>query len=183
MKYSEVIMAFLDSTNEALAIIQIQRILRDLELLENEYSSVPVSGVFEDETRQALMEFQSRYSLEANGIVDYETWSLLHLIHHQTRFERLGVRRVQLIPKSRDVEILPGDKNDIIYVIQYMLSQISTKHDEFGEISFTGVYDEITENAVREFKRKNLFDDTGVIDSATLEALFEEYESVILERG
>ena len=176
-------MAFLDSTNEALAIIQIQRILRDLELLENEYSSVPISGVYENETKDAVMEFQSKYGLEVNGIVDYETWSLMHLIHHNSRYERIGVRRVQLIPSSKDFEILPGDKNDILYVIQYMLSQISTKYDDFGEIDFTGVYDEATENAIRSFRRKNLFNDTGVIDSAILEALFEEYEGIILERG
>ena len=33
-------MAYFNITNDAYAIMQIQRILRDLELLENEYSSV-----------------------------------------------------------------------------------------------------------------------------------------------
>lgn len=176
-------MAFLDSTNEALAIIQIQRILRDLELLDNEYSSVPISGVYENETRDAVKEFQAQYGLEADGIVDYETWSLLHLAHHNSRYERQGVRRVQLIPSSSYFEILPNEKNDIVYVIQYMLSQIAPNYDDFGEIAFTGVYDDDTESAILSFKRKNLLDDTSIINPATLEALFDEYEAIILERG
>lgn len=183
MKFNEVIMTYFDSTDERLAIMQIQRILRDLELLDNEYSSVPISGAFESETRDAVVDFQSKYGLKPTGIVDYETWSLMHLLHHSSRFERHGVRRVQIIPDSPSFVILPGQKDDIVYVIQYMLSQISIHYDDFGVIEFTGIYDEATENAIKAFQRKNLLDENGVIDGATLESLFREYESVIMERS
>ena len=176
-------MAFLDSTNEALAIIQIQRILRDLELLDNEYSSVPISGTYEGETREAVVDFQSKYSLEPTGIVDFETWNLLHTIHESSKFERRGPRMVRLIPDTPDFAIFPGERNDIIYVIQYMLSQISRHYDDFEPLEFTGIYDESTENAIRSFQRKNLIDEVGVIGASTLEALFDEYESVILEKS
>ena len=176
-------MALINSTNEALAIMQIQRILRDLELLDNEYSSVPISGVYENETREAVSDFQGKYGIEQTGIVDYETWKLLHSIHESTRLERMGVRKVRLVPKNEEFFIFPRDRNDILYVIQYMLSQVSPNYDEFGSIEFTGVYDEPTELAIRAFQRKNLLDDTGVIDAMTLERLFDEYESIILEKS
>ena len=176
-------MTYFDSTDERFAIMQIQRILRDLELLDNEYSSVPISGVFENETRDAVIDFQSKYDLEPTGAVDYETWSLMHLVHHDSRFERHGVRRVQMIPNTPGFSITPGQVDDIIYVIQYMLSQVSVHYDDFDEIEFTGIYDEPTQNAILSFQRKNLLDDSGIIDAPTLEALFDEYEAVIMERG
>ncbi len=176
-------MAFIDLTDESIAIMQIQRILRDLELLENEFSSVPISGVYENETRDAVAEFQSKYGLETTGIVDYETWELLHNVYNSTRIERNGIRKVQLVPSRGEFAIFPNQREDIIYVIQYMLSQISVHYDEFGEIAFTGIYDEQTQNAIRAFQQKNLLENNGIIDAPTLEAIFEEYESVILERG
>ncbi|MBO5374552.1 MAG: peptidoglycan-binding protein [Clostridia bacterium] len=176
-------MAYIDSTNEAIAILQIQRILRALELLDSDFSSVPLSGVYENETRGAVAEFQAKYGLESTGVVDYETWVLLHKIYDDTSHERNGIRRVQLVPNDGVFSIIPGQKDDIIYVIQYMLSTISTHYDDFGSLEYTGIYDEPTQNAIKVFQRKNLIDATGIIDASTLEALFEEYEGVILERG
>lgn len=176
-------MAFLNSTDEALAIVQIQRILRDLELFDNDFSAVPVSGVFESETRAAVAEFQAKYGLDVTGSVDYETWELMHAVHRRALSERRAPRRVRLFPDSENPYVIPNQQDDIIYIIQYMLNAISTKHDDLQEVGLTGIYDSKTEEAVRIFQRKNLLDDNGIIDTPTLEALFEEYESVILEKS
>lgn len=176
-------MTYFNITSDAYAIMQIQRILRDLELLDNEYSSVPISGVYDDETREAVAEFQSKYELEPTGIVDYDTWTLLHFIHKSSEFDRRGPRKVQLVPDRGGFAIYPDQIDDIIYVIQYMLSTISVHYDDFGELAFTGIYDENTQNAIKSFQRKNLLNANGIIDGPTLEALFDEYEGVILERG
>ena len=176
-------MAYFNITNDAYAIMQIQRILRDLELLENEYSSVPISGVYDDETRGAVVAFQSKYDLQPTGIVDYDTWQLLHSVHKATEFERRGPRMVRLVPDRGGFAIYPDQIDDIIYVIQYMLSTISIHYDDFGTLAYTGIYDENTQNAIKSFQRKNLLDANGIIDGPTLEALFDEYEGTILERS
>jgi peptidoglycan hydrolase-like protein with peptidoglycan-binding domain len=176
-------MTYFNITSDAYAIMQIQRILRDLELLDNEYSSVPISGAYDSETREAVAEFQSKYELEPTGIVDYDTWSLLHFVHKSSEFERRGPRRVQLVPNKGGFAIYPDQIDDIIYVIQYMLSTVSVHYDDFGELTFTGIYDESTQDAIKAFQRKNLLEPNGIIDGATLEALFDEYEGTILERS
>ncbi len=176
-------MTYFNSTNNVFAIMQIQRILRDLELLDNEFSSVPISGTYDDETREAVVDFQTKYELEPTGIVDYDTWTLLHLMHKASEFDRRGPRRVRLVPDKPGFAIYPDQIDDIIYVIQYMLSTISVHYDDFGELAFTGIYDSDTQNAIKSFQRKNLLNATGIIDGPTLEALFDEYEGVILERG
>ena len=176
-------MTYFNITSDAYAIMQIQRILRDLELLDNEYSSVPISGAYDSETREAVAEFQSKYELEPTGIVDYDTWSLLHFVHKSSEFERRGPRRVQLVPNKGGFAIYPDQIDDIIYVIQYMLSTVSVHYDDFGELAFTGIYDESTQDAIKTFQRKNLLEPNGIIDGTTLEALFDEYEGTILERS
>ena len=60
-----------------------------------------------------------------------------------------------------------------------MLTQISSLYDELEAVEITGLYDEETQDAIRIFKRKNLIDDTPIIDAATLNLLFDEYEYVI----
>ena len=175
-------MSYIDSTDKFMATMQIQRMLRDIELLENEFSRVPISGIYENETREAVREFQSKYGLEVTGVVDFDTWDTLNSIHDKTRFERRGVRKVQLVPSNTDFAIFPNEINDLVFVIQYMLLTISPNHDELENQKFTGVYDAQTVDAIRSFQRKNLLDDNGIIDGATLEALFDEYESALMQR-
>ncbi len=175
-------MSYINSTDKEMATMQLQRMLRDIELLDNEFSRVPLSGLYENETREAVREFQSKYGLEVTGVVDFDTWTTLNAIHEQTRLERRGVRRVQLVPSGMDFAILPNEANDLVYVIQYMLLTISPNHDELANQKFTGVHDASTVEAIRSFQRKNLLDDSGIIDGVTLEALFDEYESALLER-
>ena len=86
------------------------------------------------------------------------------------------------MPSNTDFAILPNEINDLVFVIQYMLLTISPNHDELGNQKFTGVYDAQTVDAIRSFQRKNLLDDNGIIDGATLEALFDEYESALMQR-
>ena len=175
-------MSYINSTDKEMATMQVQRMLRDIELLDNELSRVPLSGIYENETREAVREFQSKYGLEVTGVVDFDTWSALSTLHEQTRLERRGVRRVQLVPSDGDFVILPNEKNDLVYVIQYMLLTISPNHGDLAEQKFTGVYDESTVEAIRSFQRKNLLEDNGIIDGVTLEALFDEYEGALLDR-
>ena len=67
----------------------------------------------------------------------------------------------------------------MLYVIQYMLSEISLNDEAMGKIEMTGVYDIPTVNAVRRFKRRNLMDDNPLLDVMTLNRIFDEYEASI----
>ena len=74
---------------------------------------------------------------------------------------------------------MPDTENSIIYVLQHMLNEISVNDERGGALEMTGIYDKATQDAVYAFKRRNLLDDTSVIDVATLNRLFDEYEIII----
>jgi len=57
-----------------------------------------------------------------------------------------------------------GEKSDIIYIIQIILSAISVAYDEFENILPSGTYDGKTADAIREFQRINNIPETGIVD-------------------
>ena len=91
-------------------------------------------------------------------------------------------RAVSIFPRYSGYEINEGSKDAVLYVIQYMLSEISLNDESMGKIEMTGVYDSATVNAVRRFKRRNLMDDTSLLDVMTLNRIFDEYEAIISDR-
>ena len=74
-------------------------------------------------------------------------------------------------------QIQPFAKDNAIYVIQHMLETISRDYEGII-VELNGIYDKDTQDAIRLFKRKNLLDDTGVIDATTFNRLADEYERI-----
>ena len=58
-----------------------------------------------------------------------------------------------------------------------MLETISRDYEGII-VELNGIYDKDTQDAIRLFKRKNLLDDTGVIDATTFNRLADEYERI-----
>ena len=74
--------------------------------------------------------------------------------------------------------ITPGLRDDVVYVIQHMINVLSQEYDTFSPLEFTGIYDEATENNIREFQRRNVLDESGIIDPITFNRLADEYERI-----
>ena len=171
-------MAYYDLTQEENAILEIQRILRGLETRDNGISAVRLTGVFNTETRDATKSFQDKYGLPATGVVDYATWQVLQAVDKAQRDAYRLAEAVYILPRSEEYAIYPGAQDDVVYVIQHMLNVVGQEIDEIGEVSFTGVYDEDTQNAVRALQRKSLLESDGIISPATFNALAREYERI-----
>ena len=171
-------MAFYNLNEEANAILQIQRILRDISYLENQLATVRLSGVYDEETRQGVRDFQKKYGLSETGNVDYTTWQLLHSVDKSQKEAEALARAVYILPRQAEYTIYPGLKDNVVYVIQHMLETVGHEYDEFGEIQFSGIYDDNTQNAIKSFQRKSLLDDTGIIDPITFNRLADEYERI-----
>ena len=169
-------MAYYSLDNQENAIFQIQRILRDLEYFSSGSSGIPLNGIYDSETRDGVRRFQEAYGVNPTGVVDKETWDLLFSVDAARRDASALARSVYILPKNEKYTLYPGTKDDIIYVIQFMLNSIKSEHDDFGNIPFNGVYDEETARAVSALQRKFLLDDNAIIDAKTFNALADEYE-------
>lgn len=72
--------------------LYLQRILKSLEY------SVPINGIFDTETRKAVIEFQTSNQLVADGVVGGGTWAKL-FEHHRIRDVTSGVDRLISVAK------------------------------------------------------------------------------------
>ena len=134
-------MRYYDLNNTKNSVLQVQRILRSLDYLENGVARVKPNGIFDDDTKNLVINFQRKYGLLPTGVVDKETWDLLHSIDEARRDASLLARAVHIFPMHESYEILPNSKDNVIFVIQHMLNEILNEHDDFTELEFTGKYD------------------------------------------
>ena len=171
-------MALFNSLNDEGFVLQIQRILRDLNFIDGEIGRVGVDGYYDEGTRSEVMRFQEKYGLDPTGVVDFETWELLNKIWQVKLEENEIARAIYVLPRFEGYEIQPFAKDNAIFIIQHMLETISRDYSEIEGIELNGIYDETTQNAIRYFKRKNLLDDTAIIDAITFNRLADEYERV-----
>jgi len=172
-------MSYLDIANEESFILQLQRMLRDISFLNYDDSSVGLTGIFDSRTQYAVIEFQKENGLPQSGKVDFETWQSINLAHINLIKDNSVPRAVSIFPRYSGYEISEGSRDGVMYVLQYMLSEISIRDEAMGDVAITGVYDTQTSDAIRHFKRRNLMDDTTAVDVETLNRIFDEYERIM----
>lgn len=171
-------MAFFNTENTEHPILEIQRILRSIDSFENDLARIRLTGTYNEETRQGIIRFQEKYGLPATGTVDNTTWQLLQAIDRSIKDAQALARAVYLLPRDPEYTLSIGIQDDVVYIIQHMLNVISQEYDGISPIAFTGIYDNDTENAVKEFQRINLLENSGIIDAVTFNRLADEYERI-----
>ena len=171
-------MSYYDYRRTENAILEIQGILRNLDFYENDSARIKPDGIYGEDTRKLVSEFQKKYGMEPSGVVDYETWRLLHSVDKARRDETRLARPVHIFPMYEKTEILPNTQNSYDYIIQVMLNEILNDHDGFSVLEVNGIYDLPTQNAVKLLRRKSLNEAPDIIDALVFETIADEYERV-----
>ena len=172
-------MSFYDIRDEKIFIAAIQRMLRDINYLTFDDPSTGITGIYDDATRHSVMSFQKDMDLSRSGTVDFETWEVLNSVHASALYDRAVPRAVYLFPRHSPYDFTPDTKDDLVFVIQYMLREVSKNGGSGADLTLTGIFDEATRSAVIDFKRRNLLDDNYILDTEALNRLFDEYEDII----
>jgi len=164
-----------DEINRA-AIENLQRYLRRLSYARSEIPPPPVDGMFDTRTEESLSAFQRLYSLPMTGRADRATWELL-FAEFLALSERDEVVRVDLFPKTPSGYVAKrGEESAFVLLLQCLLSEIGVVYEFLPAVTPSGIYDEATENAVREFQRIGGLPPTGELDRRTYNRLIREYE-------
>lgn len=157
-----------NSYNEADYIRTIQRYLRELSHYDGDIPLVPVDGVYDNITRDAVTAFQRKYDLPPTGIVNRDTWVKLFDVYNETMRLNNPPKTLNLFPREPlNYEIAPGDEYFLVSIIQFILQEISSELDYTEDVMITGVFDESTERAVSRFQRTNMLEETGRVDKET----------------
>ena len=95
------------------------------------------------------------------------------------RDERVRPVGIKPFPDTGRFEMHPGDRYDLVLILQIMLDVLKLYYDDFGAVGKCGVFDEATEGAVRTFQRISGMPETGCVDAATWNRLAEEFNAAI----
>jgi peptidoglycan hydrolase-like protein with peptidoglycan-binding domain len=176
-------MAYYNLEDSSNPILQIQRILRDLERLDSGVSPVAPSGSFEADTKNAVIRFQKKYGLSPSGVVDKETWDLLHKIDEAQKDSNQLINAIQIFPNNKSYDIPLNSRDNIVFIIQHILNEIKNEYDDFNELEMNGIYNKETQENIKSFQRKHLIEDVGKLSPQTLNLLFREYERINSRQG
>ncbi len=162
--------------NERNAVMSIQRYLRQLSYFDPDLTPPPIDGIYGEDTAAAVREFQRKNGLEPTGIVDRETWDRIYFEYLLSVAEQEAPVQIGIFPRiPTDYAISPGESWFLVELLQFMLAELGRDYDEIEGLERTGVYDDDTEAAVREFQARNILPVTGTVDKQTWNAIVRQY--------
>ncbi len=168
----------MDTRDTVSAIYELQDYLRELYSAGVISTSVIPDGVFDNQTEQAVKEFQRSVSLPESGVVDYLTWTALE--ESARNLKNARQKSLGIFPFERSLSgnmLSPNEQSDLVLLIQLMLKELSAY--DYEQIELNGIYDRATVDAIRDFQRVNYLPDSGFIDKDTWNALARAYNKYI----
>lgn len=158
------------------AIVNLQTYLRAQAILYPNAIIPPVDGIFDTQTKNALIDFQLRNSLAPTGVADRTTFELLY-DQYLDIIENSSLPNPIIPFPSHPINyaIKRGENSFLVAVLQYMLNEIGVVYNVFDALKINGEYDEATENAIRSFQTINSLSLTGEVDRKTWNALSRIY--------
>ena len=165
-----------EHTNNAVAVLNLQRYLRRLSFGEPTIPDPPMDGIFDTRTEDALREFQRLRGFPVTGRADAETWERLYNDYRAALSLTSPPQKVSLFPLTPDdYRLTEGSRGFVVTALQYMLRELHADHAELTDLPITGIYDTDTADAVRLFQRKNRLIEDGEVGLLTWNALTDRY--------
>ena len=160
------------------AILNLQTYLRTISFADSRIERVPIDGIFDSDTEKAVTSFQRTRGLSPTGIVDKTTWDAIYNEFKQITESSDEEQRYNFFPANpENYEATIGEESAFISLVQLLLRELSAVYDTFENIEITGIFDENTENAIKEFQKASGLDATGRINLATWNRLSRDFSN------
>lgn len=158
----------------------------ELNRIARNYPAIPKipeeNGFFDTATEAAVRKFQEIFNLSVDGIVGKATWYSIRRYYVGVKSlselvsEGVTVEEAQL-PFETELKI--GSAGEAVRLIQYYLAVIAYFLGTVPLLPINGIYDSVTENAVRTFQEAYGVTPTGEVDISTWDRLREVYISAV----
>ena len=157
----------------------------ELNRISQNYPAIPkipnVDGIFGAQTENAVRRFQEIFNLQPDGIVGQATWyALVRLYTAVTDLSELRSQgqRYYSISWASTNPIQQGDRGIKVEQFQYMLQVLSYYIPEIPTLTVDGIFGPATRNAVLAAQRRFGLPQTGVVDYATWEEVYDQFSGI-----
>ena len=157
--------------DEPLYIREIQNWLRAIAFSDERIPLIGVDGIFGPETTEAVKSFQETAGLPVTGDVDKATWEAIYIAYLAATGGHLNPPSTILRFPSSDYVVMPGDRGDLVYAIQFMLDALSQRFTNLQSPGLSGVHNEPSQQSVLSFQHITDLPENGNIDKATWDLL------------
>ena len=162
--------------NKREAVLNLQKYLRRLSFAEGKVNTVPIDGIFDSATKDALIDFQEKMGLDATGVADKRTWDVLYSEYLKATKDERELEGLYFFPSLPvDYTVSLGDTLTLVRIIQLLLLELRASYDIFEEVAESGTFDVTTSEAIRRFQGINGLPQTGEVDLSTWNRIIREY--------
>lgn len=155
-------------------IRSLQTMLRLIAEHSGEIPSLIPDGIYGPETVRTVSIFQRNHGLPVTGITDQTTWEAIVAVYEPALVEQDHAQMAEVILNPGQV-IRKGERHPHLYLVQGMLKVLSDTYGSIGAVSFSGILDEATEDAIFAFQQLSGLPATGRLDKHTWKHLALQY--------
>ena len=147
-------------------------------LSDKKYESIkriPIDGVFDKETEDAVIAFQLATSLEPTGIVDYETFTTLYTEYVRV-YEEYNEKGY--IFGDGSFPLQENDQNEDVRALHVMINELRKNYTKIGEVGTGSYFSSRTGDAIEAISKIFLLPKTRKLNKGLYKRMKEEIESI-----
>ncbi len=144
-------------------IRSLQTMLRVISQDDGRHPTVVPDGIYGPTTVHAVTVFQRLQGIPMTGITDQETWERIVSVYDDAVVRVGKAQPIEIIMEPGQIYKL-GDSSPYLYLLQSMLTQLSTDHPSIEAPGHSGVMDDATSQSLAEFQKLAGLPVTGQLD-------------------
>ena len=163
-----------DETFVSQPVRSLQQMLRVIGEDRGQSTSVVPDGIFGQQTRGAVTQFQRQNGIPITGVADQVTFERI-ADAYEPAMARVGAAQpLQLILNPNQV-LSRGENHPYLYLVQAMLLALNEIYGSVSPVEMTGVLDGPTEQALSDFQYLSGLPASGELDKVTWKHLALHY--------
>ncbi len=164
----------------------IRTIQRQINRISANYPSIPkipsINGIFDNETRLAIQQFQRIFNLSPDGRVGKATWYKIKQIYNSVKkLSELYSEGITITEAQRQFrEVLQeGNTGNDVRTLQYYLNFLGFFYDTLPRINVDGIFGNETKNAVITFQNQFGLPADGIVGRQTWYRIQDQYDETL----
>ena len=161
-------------------VYEIQECLRTLSRTNPTMPKIVPDGIYGEETRKAICDFQEDVGLPVTGTVDLVTWN--ELLKESAKSAEILGQSNPIFPfemKMASGTLSKGDQLNLVFIVQTVINTLCGVFKSLRPMQVDGYYGDMTEENVKMFQAMHGLPETGCIDKLTWNRLALAYNKYV----